>query len=155
MLGMQPSSSKRYSEPLYYPAAGLARAAKNQRGLRFLRVVRTHLLLLFLTLVSIVTAVVLDPIRQALPVAHKLCSGNLVASESDCRRSGAASAKKHSPMCFFFLMSGSKDYLLMLLRARGPRPLKPDAPSGVVCFFGRILLCEPADEQPTLDRFFL
>src|SRR5829696_6379055 len=98
MLGMQPSSSKRYSEPLYYPAAGLARAAKNQRGLRFLRVVRTHLLLLFLTLVSIVTAVVLDPIRQALPVAHTLYSGNVVASESDCRRSGAASAKTFAHM---------------------------------------------------------
>src|SRR5215213_4528344 len=83
--------------------------------------------------VSIVTAVVLDPIRQASPVAYKLCSDNLVASESDCRRSGAASAKKHSPMCFFALLSGSGDYLLMLLRARGPRPLKPDAPSGVVC----------------------
>src|SRR5215218_7089586 len=108
--------------PLYYPAAGLARAAKNQRGLRFLRVVRTHLLLLFLTLVSIVTAVVLDPIRQALPVAHTLCSGNVVASESDCRRSGAASAKKHSPICFFALLSGSGDYFLSHATA-GARPM--------------------------------
>src|SRR5215218_9701807 len=72
--------------------------------------------------VSIVTTVVLDPICQASPVAYKLCSDNLVASESDCGRSGAASAKKHSPMCFFALLSGSGDYLLSHATV-GARPM--------------------------------